>query len=78
MKTFSRITSGFGTVKYIIYILPAFLLLLVFFNVKNFTAYGFLPFGVAGIFSSMPYAMFAFGGARVIPDFAEEVKKRHT
>jgi amino acid transporter len=24
----------------------------------------------------MPYAMFAFGGARVIPDFAEEVKRR--
>ncbi|BCS92425.1 APC family permease [Metallosphaera javensis (ex Sakai et al. 2022)] len=76
VKTFSRITSGFGTVKYIIYILPAFLLLLTFLNLKNFTVYGVLPFGFAGIFSSMPYAMFAFGGARVIPDFAEEVKKK--
>ncbi|MEM3947297.1 MAG: APC family permease [Metallosphaera sp.] len=76
VKTFSKVTSSFGTIKYIIYILPAFLLLVSFFDVRNLTSYGFIPFGVSGIFAAMPYAMFAFGGARVIPDFAEEVKKR--
>ncbi|EZQ10547.1 MULTISPECIES: APC family permease [Acidianus] len=77
VRIFSRITSGFGTIKYIIYVLPALLLLFAFVNLKNFTQYnGFIPFGVSGIFAAMPYAMFAFGGARVIPDFAEEVKKK--
>ncbi|WP_256202110.1 APC family permease [Sulfuracidifex metallicus] len=70
-------TSAFGTIKYVIYILPAFLLLLVYYNPVNLTAYhGVLPFGVSGVFAAMPYAMFAFGGARVIPDLAEEVKNK--
>ncbi|WP_290123617.1 APC family permease [Metallosphaera hakonensis] len=77
IKTFARVTSGFGTIKYIIYLLPAFLLLLIYYNPSNLTAYhGILPYGVGGIFAAMPYAMFAFGGARVIPDLAEEVKNK--
>ncbi len=77
IKTFSKVTSAFGSVKYIIYLLPAFLLLLIYYNPVNFTAYhGILPFGVSGVFAAMPYAMFAFGGARIIPDLAEEVKNK--
>jgi amino acid transporter len=77
VKTFAKVTSVFGTIKYIIYILPAFLLLFVYYNPANLTAYhGILPFGVSGVFAAMPYAMFAFGGARVIPDLAEEVKNK--
>ncbi|BBG23742.1 APC family permease [Sulfuracidifex tepidarius] len=76
VKTFAKVTSGFGTIKYVIYLLPAFLLLLVYYNPANLTSYHVLPFGVGGIFAAMPYAMFAFGGARVIPDLAEEVKNK--
>lgn len=79
IKLFAKITAGFGSVKIIFYVLPVLALLLLFSNPQNFTAYhGVLPFGIAGIFAAMPYAMFAFGGARVVPDFAEETKdKRH-
>jgi len=77
VKTFAKVTSVFGTIKYIVYILPAFLLLFVYYNPANLTAYnGILPFGVSGVFAALPYAMFAFGGARVIADLAEEVKNK--
>jgi amino acid transporter len=35
-----------------------------------------MPYGITGLFAAMPIAMFSFGGARTIPDFAEEVKRR--
>jgi amino acid transporter len=41
----------------------------------NFTDYGgFAPFGASGVLAAVPVAMFAFGGIRVLPDFAEEVR----
>jgi amino acid transporter len=77
IKIFARITAGFGSVKMIFYALPALALIFLFARPGNFTVYhGVLPFGIAGIFAAMPFAMFAFGGARVVPDFAEETKNK--
>jgi amino acid transporter len=58
--------------KLIIYVLVAigFITFARFANFANFG--GFVPFGLTGIFAAIPLAMFAFGGIRVIPDFAEE------
>ncbi|BDC18915.1 APC family permease [Acidianus sp. HS-5] len=77
IKLFAKITAGFGSIKMIFYALPALALLVFFARPSNFTAFhGLLPFGIAGIFEAMPFAMFAFGGARVVPDFAEEAKRK--
>jgi len=77
IKVFARITAGFGSVKMIFYALPAIALIFLFSKPQNFTIYhGVLPFGIAGVFAAMPFAMFAFGGARVVPDFAEETKNK--
>lgn len=77
VKLFAKVTSVYGSIKVAIYILPAVILILMLNRVSNFVNYGgFMPYGVAGIFAAMPYAMFAFGGARIIPDFAEEMKRR--
>ncbi len=72
---FGKSTTWFGIVKLLLYLAVLFGFLIYFFNLNNFTAYGgFAPFGFAGIFSAIPLAMFAFGGIRVIPDYAEETK----
>ncbi|ARM75605.1 APC family permease [Acidianus manzaensis] len=77
IKVFARVTAGFGSIKMIFYALPALALVVLFAKPSNFTAYhGILPFGIAGVFAAMPFAMFAFGGARVVPDFAEETKNK--
>ncbi|QKR00654.1 APC family permease [Metallosphaera tengchongensis] len=76
VKFFGKTTSGLGLVKLAIYLALAFGTLAVVFRPQNFTAYGgFAPYGLAGMFSAIPIAMFAFGGIRVIPDYAEESKK---
>lgn len=75
VKFFGNTTTGLGIVKLIIYLALAFGTLAVVFKPLNFSAYGgFAPFGLAGMFSAIPIAMFAFGGIRVIPDYAEETK----
>ena len=75
VKFFGQSTTAFGILKLILYLAVAFGFLVLLFHPQNFTAYGgFSPFGFAGIFSAIPIAMFAFGGIRVIPDFAEETK----
>lgn len=72
-KAFGKSTLYIGTVKLVFYIAMAFGLAAVYFHAANFTAYGGLaPFGFAGIFAATPFAMFAFGGIRVLPDYAEE------
>lgn len=77
VKLFARVTSVYGSIKVAIYILPAVILILMLNKVSNFVNYGgLMPYGVTGIFTAMPYAMFAFGGARIIPNFAEEMKRR--
>jgi len=75
---FGKSTTTFGIVKLVFYLALALGLAGYFFSAKNFFSYGgFSPFGFAGIFSAIPLAMFAFGGIRVIPDYAEETKDRH-
>ena len=78
VRKFGKSTAAFGVIKIIAYVIVALGLAFVFFNAKNFTGYsgGFAPFGFAGIFSAIPLAMFAFGGIRVIPDYAEELKSK--
>ncbi|MCE4608212.1 MAG: APC family permease [Caldisphaeraceae archaeon] len=75
IKFFGRSTMGLGIIKLAFYLAVMFGFIIFFFHYKNFTSYGgFAPFGFAGIFSAVPLAMFAFGGIRVIPDYAEEAK----
>ena len=75
VRFFGLSTTGIGIIKLLMYLAVAFGFLFLFYHSSNFTAYGgFTPFGFAGIFSAIPLAMFAFGGIRVIPDYAEEVK----
>ncbi len=76
VRSFGRSTVGFGIVKLFFYIAVAIGLAVTFFDARNLTIYhGFLPFGFSGVFLAIPLAMFAFGGIRVIPDYAEETKK---
>lgn len=75
VRAFGKSTVGFGIIKLILYLAVAFGLLGIYHNFSNFTSYGgFLPFGFAGVFIAIPFAMFAFGGIRVLPDYAEESK----
>ena len=75
VKFFGQSTTGLGIIKLALYIAVAIGFLALLYHPQNFTAYGgFAPFGFAGIFSAIPLAMFAFGGIRVIPDYAEETK----
>jgi len=76
VKAFGRSTVMFGIVKLFFYIAVAVGLAAVFYDSRNLSMYhGFLPFGFSGVFLAIPFAMFAFGGIRVIPDYAEESKK---
>ena len=79
VRAFGKSTSLFGVVKLIFYLLVGFGVIAIFFNTKNFFGYsgGFAPFGAAGIFLAIPLAMFAYGGIRVVPDYAEEVKNKN-
>ena len=75
VKFFGKSTLIGGIIKIVLYLAVAVGVMLLSFIPSNFTAYGgFLPFGFAGVFSAIPLAMFAFGGIRVIPDYAEEAK----
>jgi len=75
VKFFGKSTLIGGGVKLILYLAVALGVIALSFIPSNFTAYGgFLPFGFTGVFSAIPLAMFAFGGIRVIPDYAEEAK----
>lgn len=78
VKAFGRTTAFAGVIKLLIYVVAALALAFAFFDFRNFTAVkgGFMPFGFSGVFLAIPLAMFAFGGIRVIPDFAEEVKDK--
>jgi len=73
VKAFGRSTASFGAVKLAFYIALAIGLAAAYFDARNLFAYnGFLPFGFPGVFLAIPFAMFAFGGIRVLPDYAEE------
>ncbi len=79
VKAFGKSTSIFGIIKLVFYLLVGFGIIAIFFNAKNFFGYsgGFAPFGAAGLFLAIPLAMFAYGGIRVVPDYAEEVKNKN-
>jgi len=75
VKAFGKSTFWIGIAKIILYCAVGFGLILVFFNARNFVGYGgFAPFGFSGVFVAIPLAMFAYGGIRALPDFAEEVR----
>jgi amino acid transporter len=75
VRMFANSTNVFGSVKLVLYVLVG-IGFLTFAHYRNFTAYGgFVPFGAGGMFAAIPLAMFAFGGIRVIPDYAEEVRR---
>ncbi len=75
VKAFGKSTFGIGIVKLVLYIALGIGLFAVFHNLPNLSNYGgFMPFGFAGVFLAIPFAMFAFGGIRVVPDYAEESK----
>lgn len=75
IRVFGRSTVGFGIVKLFFYVAVGIGLAATFYKGENLTAYGgFLPFGFSGVFIAIPFAMFAFGGIRVLPDYAEESK----
>ncbi|MEM3320181.1 MAG: APC family permease [Metallosphaera sp.] len=77
VRAFGRSTTAFGSIKLVLYVALALGVMGVFFSARNFVSYGGVaPFGLAGMFSAIPLAMFAFGGIRVIPDYAEEAKNK--
>ncbi|MCL4337804.1 MAG: APC family permease [Candidatus Thermoplasmatota archaeon] len=76
IKVFGKSTVAFGIVKLFFYIAVGIGLAALVYKGANLTSYGgFLPFGFSGVFLAIPFAMFAFGGIRVLPDYAEESKK---
>ena len=72
IRWFRNATDWFGGIKLLLYVLVA-IGFISFAHFGNFSLHGgFMPFGMAGVFAAIPFAMFAFGGIRVIPDYAEE------
>lgn len=75
IQAFTRFTNVLGGAKILLYVVLAAAVAIVLTHGVNFTDYGgFAPFGASGVLAAVPVAMFAFGGIRVLPDFAEEVK----
>jgi amino acid transporter len=64
-----------GILKIVLYGALGIGLLAVIHSSGNLTSYGgFFPLGAAGIFASLPLVMFTYASARIVADFAEEVK----
>jgi amino acid transporter len=77
IKAFSRLTNGLGIPKLVLYVLVA-LGFISLAHFGNFSVSGFAPFGFSGILAAVPLGMFAFGGIRAIPDYAEETRDKAT
>ncbi len=74
IRWFRDATDWVGGIKLVLYVLVA-IGFISFAHFGNFSLHGgFVPFGISGVFAAIPLAMFAFGGIRVIPDYAEESK----
>ncbi len=74
IRVFHWITNVMGGAKIVFYVVLAAGTALALSHGVNFSHYGgFAPFGASGVLAAVPVAMFAFGGIRVLPDFAEEV-----
>jgi amino acid transporter len=75
IRAFQWITNALGGAKILLYVALAAAVAIVLSRGVNFTRFGgFAPFGASGVLAAVPVAMFAFGGIRVLPDFAEEVR----
>ena len=75
IKAFAQSTNLLGVIKLGLYLLMG-IGFVAFAHFGNFSRYGFAPFGANGLMAAIPLGMFAFGGIRVVPDYAEEVKDR--
>lgn len=74
VKIMGNVNNAFTVAKASLMIIIA-LVLISFFDFKNFTANGgFAPFGVSGIFLAISATIFAYAGFRQPIDYAEEVK----
>ncbi len=73
IKAFARTTNFIGVIKVALYVLAAigFITMAHFGNLVHFG--GFTPFGIRGVWTAIPLAMFAFGGIRMIPDYGGEI-----
>lgn len=75
VKTLSRTSSIYGGIKWIWLAVVGILMIILSFNLRNFTNYGgYFPFGASPLLVAVPLAIFGVGGARVISDFAGELK----
>lgn len=75
VKALSTTSSLYGGIKWIWLALVGILMIFLSFNLKNFTNYGgYFPFGASPLLVAVPLAIFGVGGARVISDFAGELK----
>ncbi len=73
VKSFAKSTNILGIIKLFVYILAS-IGFVTFAHFANFNHYGgFVPFGMNGVWVAVPLGMFAFGGIRVIVDYAEEI-----
>jgi len=78
IKVFANSNRSVGVLKMVVYIVVA-IGFLSFGHFGNFSHYGgLIPFGMSGVFAAVPLAMFAFGGIRLIPDYAEETTSPQT
>lgn len=78
IKVFATSNRTLGLLKIAVYVIVG-IGFLSFGHFANFSAYGgFAPFGMSGVFAAVPLAMFAFGGIRLIPDYAEETTTPQT
>ncbi|WP_243668931.1 hypothetical protein [Vulcanisaeta sp. JCM 16161] len=66
VKAFGITTTSIGIFKLILYLIIPVGLMIAVFMPQNFAGLpgGFMPYGAAAMFSSIPLAMFAFGGTR--------------
>lgn len=70
---FNRLTIVTGAAKLVVYLALAIGVAVILGQPGNLTASGgFAPFGGGGVLAAIPLAMYAFGGIRVLANFAEE------
>ena len=77
VRRFGNSTKYLGLVKLAFYLAMSLGLIFLVANWSNLSTYGTFPkIGPISILLAMPLAMYDFGGIRVIPDLAEESKKK--
>ncbi|HLB55932.1 MAG TPA: APC family permease [Coxiellaceae bacterium] len=76
MKTYTRLNHFILAIKLIIPIGAAILLLKSHFHCQNFTAEGFMPYGIKSVFAALPLAgvIYSFIGFNPVVQLAAEAK----